>query len=62
MVYVDDANVVAKVYRDDANGGAYTLMHGILLVANDYGYLPLVLRGVPQDPPPWLASDGIGGE
>jgi hypothetical protein len=62
MVYVGDDSVVAKVYRDDANGGAYTLMHSVLLAARHFSYLPLVLHGVRDDSPPWPASDKVGDD
>jgi hypothetical protein len=62
VVYVDDDAVVAKVYRDDASGGAYTLMHSVLLVASDYSYLPLVLRSTGQVTPPWPAGNEVSGD
>jgi hypothetical protein len=46
VIYVDDDTVIARAYRDDANGGAYALRHSRLLVASDFSYVPLVVRYV----------------
>ena len=40
-------NVLFDVYRDDAQGGAYALMHQGLLVGTEWSWLPLVIREAP---------------
>jgi hypothetical protein len=61
MVHIRGGLVTLGAYRDDANGGAYTLMHGETLFARHYHYLPLVLRSA-HHPPPWPTSDEPSGD
>jgi hypothetical protein len=47
VVRGSESNLLFDVYRDNAQGGAYTLMHQGLLIGTEWFWLPLVLKRAP---------------
>jgi hypothetical protein len=47
LVHVYDDMVTYETYRDDANGGSYTLMHRGFFLAPEAVFIPLALRAWP---------------
>ena len=46
MIHVSGDAITFQTYRDDTNGGSYTLAHSGIL-AGIYNYLPVVMRAYP---------------